>query len=327
MSEAKETKTTKKHIGGIGKYAPLIGLVLVIIIFTAMTGGKLLSVTNLQNMANQVMITALVAIGAVFVYGVGNFDMSLGGAVLFTAVLGAMAAVRSGSIFVTLIVCVVVSIVIALIKGAFSAYIEVPFFIFTIVLGSVISSIVLVIMGSETTIYLKDAVKEIPTFNFTQMSIINVICLAVYFLVCLFLFNYTPIGSKVKMMGGNKVSAIQSGINDKKMHVLTFVISAIGVALAAFILIIRTRTIGSQTAGTVGTDVLIALVVGGMPISGGPKSKISAGLVGALTVVVLNSGLTMIGLSTALIQAIRGIVFIVVVLVSSFSYRGKLLPR
>lgn len=327
MSEAKETKSTKKSIGGIGKYAPLIGLVLVIIIFTAMTGGKLLSVTNLQNMANQVMITALVAIGAVFVYGVGNFDMSLGGAVLFTAVLGAMAAVRSGSIFVTLIVCVVVSIVIALIKGAFSAYIEVPFFIFTIVLGSVISSIVLVIMGSETTIYLKDAVKEIPTFNFTQMSIINVICLAVYFLVCLFLFNYTPIGSKVKMMGGNKVSAIQSGINDKKMHVLTFVISAIGVALAAFILIIRTRTIGSQTAGTVGTDVLIALVVGGMPISGGPKSKISAGLVGALTVVVLNSGLTMIGLSTALIQAIRGIVFIVVVLVSSFSYRGKLLPR
>ena len=74
-------------------------------------------------------------------------------------------------------------------------------------------------------------------------------------------------------------------------------------------------------------DVLIALVVGGMPISGGPKYKISAGLVGALTVVVLNSGLTMVGLSTALIQAIRGIVFIVVVLVSSFSYRGKLLPR
>ena len=307
-----EKKSTKINLGGIGKLAPLIGLVLVILIFTALTGGKLLSVTNLQNMANQVMVTALVAIGAVFVYGVGNFDMSLGGAVLFSAVLGAMAAVP---------------VAIALIKGIFSAYIEVPFFIFTIVLGSVISSIVLVIMGSETTVYLKDAVREIPTFNFTQMTIINVVFLAVYFLVCLFLFNYTPIGSKAKMMGGNKVSAKQSGINDKKMHVLTFVISAIGVALAAFILIIRTRTIGSQTAGSVGTDVLIALVVGGMPISGGPKSKISAGLVGALTVVVLNSGLTMVGLSTAWIQAIRGVVFIVVVLVSSFSYRGKLLPR
>ncbi len=331
MSEAKEKSNTKSgaraSLGGISKYAPLMGLVLVVIIFTALTGGKLLSVTNLQNMANQVMVTALVVIGAVFVYGVGNFDMSLGGAVLFSAVLGAMAGVKTGSIVVTFLVCVAVSAAIALIKGIFSAYIEVPFFIFTIVLGSVISSVVLVIMGSETTIYLKDAVREIPSFNFTQMTVINVVFLVIYFLVCLFLFNYTPVGSKTRMMGGNKVSAKQSGINDKKMHILTFVISAIGVALAAFILIIRTRTIGSQTAGSVGTDVLIALVVGGMPISGGPKSKISAGLVGALTVVVLNSGLTMVGLSTALIQAIRGIVFIVVVLVSSFSYRGKLLPR
>lgn len=322
-----EKKQRKTKIGGLGKYAPLIGLVLVVIIFSALTGGKLLSVTNLQNMSNQVIITALVAIGAVFVYGLGNFDMSLGGAVLFSAVLGAMAAVKTGSIFAAFVVCIVVSVALALIKGIFSAYIEVPFFIFTIVLGSVISSIVLVIMGSETTIYLKNAVKKIPEFSFTQMSVINIVCLIAYFLVCLFLFNYTPVGSKVKMMGGNKVSAMQSGINNRTMQIVTFLISSIGVALAAFILIIRTRTIGSQTAGSVGTDVMIALVVGGMPISGGPKSKISAGLVGALIVTVLNSGLTMMGLDTAMIQAIRGIVFIIVVLVSSFSYRGKLLPR
>ena len=310
MSEAKEKKQGKKGLGGIGKYAPLIGLVLVVIVFTALTGGKLLSVTNLQNMANQMIVTALVAIGAVFVYGMGNFDMSLGGAVLFSAVLGAMAAVRTGSLAVTLIVCLLVSIAIAVIKGVFSAYIDVPFFIFTIVLGSVISSIVLVIMGSETTVYLKDAVKEIPTFNFTQMSVINVVCLLAYFLACLFIFNYTPVGSKVKMCGGNRVSARQSGINLKKMQIITFLISSIGIALAAFILIIRTRTIGSATASSTGTDVMIALVVGGMPISGGPKSKISAGLVGALIVTVLNSGLTMMGLSTGLIQIVRGIVFI-----------------
>lgn len=326
MSEAKEKKQ-KKDFGSIGKFASIIGLVLVVIIFTALTGGNLLSVTNLQNMANQVIVTALVAIGAVFVYGVGNFDMSLGSGVLFSAVLGAMAAVKTGNLFVCLLVCLGVSVALAVIKGVFSAYIEVPFFIFTIVLASVISSIVLVIMGSETTVYLKNAVKEIPTFNFTQMTIINVVCLLAYFLLCLFLFNYTPIGSKVKMMGGNPVSAQQSGINLKKMQVLTFIISSIGIALAAFILIIRTRTIGSATAGSTGTDVMIALVVGGMPISGGPKSKISAGLVGALIVTILNSGLTMMGLSTAAIQIVRGLVFIVVVLVASFSYRGKLLPR
>ena len=321
------TQKTKKNLGSLAKLAPIIGLVLVILFFSITTGGKLLSVTNLQNMTSQMIVTALVSVGAVFVFGVGNFDMSMGGCVLLSAVLGAMAAVKTGSLVVTLIVCIGVAVLVALMKGIFSSYVTVPFFIFTIVLSFVISSVVLVIMGSETTIYLKNAVKEIPSFNFMQMTIINVICLALYFIACLIIFNYTPVGSKVKMMGGNPVCANQSGIGTKKLQVLTFLISSIGIALAAFILIIRTRTIGSATAGSTGTDVMIALVLGGMPISGGPKSRISAGLVGALIITVLNSGLTIMGLSTGIIQILRGVVFVVVVLVASFSYRGKLLPR
>ena len=327
MSEVKAKDKKKFDFGSLGKFAPIIGLVLVIVAFTILTDGKLLSTINLQNMANQVIVTALVAIGAVFVYGVGNFDMSLGSGVVLSAVLGAMAAIKTGNLLVCFLVCLGVSLLLAIVKGIFSAYIEVPFFIFTIVLSTVISSLVLVILGSETTVYLKNAVKPIPSFNFAQMTVINVVCLVIYFVFCLFLFNYTPMGSRVKMLGGNKVSANQSGIDYKKMQIVTFLISGIGIALAAFILIIRTRTISAQTAGSTGTDVMIALVVGGMPISGGPKSKISAGLIGAMIVTVLNSGLTMMGLTTGAIQIIRGLVFIAVVLVASFSYRGKLLPR
>ena len=72
---------------------------------------------------------------------------------------------------------------------------------------------------------------------------------------------------------------------------------------------------------------MIALVLGGMPLSGGPRSKVSAGILGAATITVLNSGLTIMGLSTGQVQICRGIVFIVVVFISSFSYRTKLLPR
>ena len=46
-----------------------------------------------------------------------------------------------------------------------------------------------------------------------------------------------------------------------------------------------------------------------------------------MTITILNSGLAIMGLTTGQIQATRGVVFIVVVLVSSLSYRGKLLPR
>ena len=72
---------------------------------------------------------------------------------------------------------------------------------------------------------------------------------------------------------------------------------------------------------------MTALVLGGMPLVGGPRSKISAGLVGAATITVLNAGLTMIGLDLATIQTVRAIIFLAVVYVASVSYRTKLLPR
>lgn len=326
-SKVSHSRSLKKYGQIISGIAPYIGLVLVAVIFQILTGGRLLTIENMQSLSNQVIITALVSIGAVFVFGMGCFDISLGAGVQMGAVLGGMVAIRTGSIFLAFLVCMIVPIILGIMKGIFASYIEVPFFIFTVILMTVLTAIVLVILGDETTIFLKNAVKPIPAFNFTQMTIINLLVLIGYFLISLVLFNYTGLGVKVKMAGGNIIAAKQSGINLTKMKITSFLMSALGVGLAAFLLLIRVRTVGSTTAGSTGNDVMIALVLGGMPISGGPRSKISAGLVGAVTITLLNSGLAILGLSTGVIQLSRGIVFLLVVLVSSFSYRTKLLPR
>lgn len=323
----KEKPSRKDYGAIISDVAAYGGLIIVIIVFQILTKGKLLTIDNLQSLSNQVIITALVTIGAVFVFGMDCFDMSLGSGVLLGSVLGGMTAIATGNLVLTFLVCMAVPTLMGLLKGIFASYVEVPFFIFTIVLSFVISAIVLVILGNETTIYLKNAASQIPSFNFGQMTAINVIVLALYFIFCLFLFNYTGIGVRTKMLGGNFAAAKQTGINLTKTRILGFLISAVGIGLAAFLLLIRVRTVGSTTAGSTGNDVMIALVLGGMPISGGPRSKISAGLVGAATITILNSGLAIMGLSTGVIQLCRGIVFLVVVLVSSFSYRTKLLPR
>lgn len=307
--------------------APYIGLVMIVLIFQILTKGRLLTVDNIQSLSNQVIITALVAIGAVFVFSVDCFDMSLGSGVLLGAVLAGMATIATGSLLLAFIICMVVPLAMGLIKGIFASYVQVPFFIFTIILSSVISALVLVIMGDETTVYLNDAVKEIPSLSFAQMTGVNLTVLALYFILCLIIFNYTGVGIRSKMIGGNIAAAKQTGIDIPKTKITAFILSAIGIGLAAFLLLIRVRTVGSTTAATTGNDVVIALVLGGMPISGGPRSKISAGIVGAVTITILNSGLSIMGLSPGIIQLVRGMVFIVVVLVASFSYRTKLLPR
>lgn len=328
MDTPRIKEAPSRHISAVlSTWTPVIGLILITVVFQFLTSGKLLSYDNLQNISNQVIVTALVAIGAVFVYGIGSFDMSLGSGVLLGSVLGGMVAISTGSIWLSFAVCMAVPLALGWLKGIFASRVEVPFFIFTIVLASIISAIVLVILGDNVTMYLKDAVNQIPEFSFGQMSVINVVVLLLYLGICVLLFNYTGLGTKIKILGGNVFTAKQSGFNINKVKIVSFIISAIGIGLASFLLLIRVRTVGSTTAGSLGTDVLVALVLGGMPISGGPKSKISAGIVGAATITVLNSGLTIVGLSPGIIQAVRGVVFVAVVFIASISYRTKLLPR
>lgn len=317
-----------KKFGEILKsYFPIIGLVLVVVIFAILTEGKLLSLGTLKSMLSTVMLTALVSIGSVFVFGSGCFDMSMGGTLCMSAVVGCYAGIATGSVVVVFLGCLGTSLVLNVLKAIFAAYVEVPLFIVTIVLGSILSALVLVMMGTETTIFFKDAVKPILTLNSNQLTWLNLIVLVVYFVVCVFLFNYTRLGREVKLLGGNPVTFRQSGLNAAKVKILAFVVAAFGVALAAFVMLMSTRTAGSSTGSSMGTDVMVALVLGGMPLTGGPRSRISAGLIGSITITVLNMGLTMMGLDTEIVQIFRAIVFLAVVYVASMTYRTKLLPR
>lgn len=317
----------KKYWELVRNYFLIFGLVLVVAVFGIVTKGAILSAQNLQSMLNQMMLTALVSLGSVFVFGCGCFDMSMGGTVCMAAVLGGYAGIATGNIFIMALTCLAVTLVLNVLKGIFATYVEVPLFIVTIVLGFILSALVLVIMGTKTSIYLNEAANPVVTFNQTQLTILNVASLGLYLLLCVVLFNFTRLGREVKLLGGNPVTFRQTGLSEVKVKVLSFIIGAVGMALAAFILLMRTRTAGSTTAGSMGTDVMVALVLGGMPLTGGPRSRISAGIIGAATITILNAGMTMAGLGLAAIQVCRAIIYLAVVYVASMTYRTKLLPR
>lgn len=317
----------KKHWDTMKNSFPLIGFVLIVLIFTVLTKGAILSPGSLQSLLNQVMLTALVSIGSVFIFGAGCFDMSMGGTVCMATVAGGYAGIATGSVAVMALTCLGVSLLLNILKGIFASYVEVPLFIVTIVLGSILTALVLTIMGNETTIYLSNAVKPIPELSSAGMTLLNLAVLGIYFVVCVVLFNYTRLGREIKLLGGNPVTFKQTGLNETKVKLAAFIVGAVGVALAAFILLMRVRTAGNTTASSMGTDVMVALVLGGMPLTGGPRSRISAGLLGAATITVLNAGLTMLNLDQALIQIFRAVIFISVVYVASMTYRTKLLPR
>ena len=106
-----------------------------------------------------------------------------------------------------------------------------------------------------------------------------------------------------------------SGIRTNKMKFLIYVLAGAITGFAAFINVIKVGSVTSSGGNQLETQILIALVLGGMPISGGAKVRFENIVVGSLLYIVLNSGLTMMGFTTQMMQLIQGIVFLIFVAV------------
>ncbi len=143
----------KKYWDFIKNYFPILGLILVIGFFTITTKGKILSQVSIQSILNSIMVTALVSLGAVFVFGSGSFDMSMSGVVTMSAVVGGYAAIATGSLLLAFLASLGVSLVLGILKGLFAAFVDVPLFIVTLVMGFILSAVVFVLMGNDVSIY------------------------------------------------------------------------------------------------------------------------------------------------------------------------------
>ena len=149
-------------------------------------------------------------------------------------------------------------------------------------------------------------------------------------LIYSFIFNLTKAGRRQKFIGGNPICAALTGIEYNKYTIIAFVMAGIGVGLGALLTLIYTPSVTTTTASSIGMNIFIAIVFGGMPISGGARSRIHAALVGGFSFMLLNDILELVidgSAAYGITQLISAIFFLVVVYVTSMNYRSAMLPR
>ena len=103
---------TKQKLASI---APIIGVIVLFIIFMVLGTVKDINISyGLKAVINQSIVVATIATGAVFIYTLGAFDISLGANCAVSALLGAMVFNQTQSIALMLIVCVLVAVITSL---------------------------------------------------------------------------------------------------------------------------------------------------------------------------------------------------------------------
>ena len=309
----KKTVTNTRMWKSLTPFLVLVGLFVAYVIACQSTGYKL----NIDTIITSGIYVAIVAVGAVFIYSQGAFDMSLGNATLVCAALGIMTYAQTGNIFFSFILSVILGIILGVVNALLANYLRLPVMVMTLTMQSVLSA-VYANMTADKGGYI-----EVPEIRGMGGMTLKWIILIAFIIFCIIMFNYTKVGRRNKMIGANATCAKFSGISLMKAGIIAFAISGIGLGLCGFLYITQAGSVNTGTALTsVGLNVIIAINLGGMPTSGGPKSRISAAIIGGFFCTILDEFFAAIGADLYRFLA-KGIIFLIAVCLTSLGDRSK----
>lgn len=291
-------------------------LVLLIIGFSIVTNGKFGNARNLSMVLQQALIVATVASGAVFIFATGNVNISMGAATALIATIAAKTYLSTGSLMMMSLVAVGAGVAVLAITALLSTWLNVRVLYVTVVAMTLLASIQQVVLGSNTLQFPYEVTSKLKNANLPLIIFVG------FFIFCTLLFHYSALGRKLRYIGINKNCAELTGFDASKYLLYAFIVAGIGVGLGAIMTIIRNGSITTDTCATLNMDVMLAIVLGGMSCFGGSRSNTYSSIVGALIVTVLNNGLLMLGVSSTILQAIRGVVFIILVCASQKRPQG-----
>lgn len=283
---------------------PIAGLIIIFLLFNVLTNFRMMK--NLPLVLSQVYVTMIAATGVFFIMTMGGLDFSQGSILGIASIVVCM--LSKTSIPLAIVGGIVAGTVIGAINGYFYVYRKIKSFIVTICTMFLFRGFIKYL---TTNAPVAGSAKLI---NFDSTGL-KIACTVLILVIGFVLFRFTKFGTYLKAIGAGEKAAMFSGIRTDRMKFWIYVLAGAITGFAAFINVIKVGSVTSSGGNQLETQILIALVLGGMPISGGAKVRFENIIVGSLLYIVLNSGLTMMGFTTQLMQLIQGVVFLVFVAV------------
>lgn len=287
--------------------APYVGILVVVLVFEIASGGRLLSVGNLKSILEQMLVTGTICFGYIFTMSMGSLDYSVGSTYGLACII--VAVLSRVNPWLALIGGVALAIVCSTVVGTIFSYIKVP--------SSIVSMCFMFMLRGLVQFCSKSQAYSTPLamHKLNEMSLKLPIFLAL-FILGFFLFHYTRFGRQTKAIGCGQLASRFSGVRVERIKILAFAFSGICVGVAAFLGMLRSGNAGATTGNTYSLNVLLALVMGGMSIRGGAKSRFIAAFIGCAYMTLLTNGLVLIEVDVATQQLVKGILFIATIALS-----------
>jgi ribose transport system permease protein len=220
---------------GVGRCSGLYVLAILIIIFTIWEPGTFFTLTTLQTVGENQVITGLLAVGVIFSLSAGAFDVSFANVFgLCSMIVAKLTAVDHVNVAVAIIVTIAIGLVIGAVNGVLVAVLGINSIVATLGMSSICLAGTEGITGNNIVIGIPNSLQDLGNNDVFGVPLL-VIYLAVAAVVVWYLLEHTPFGRNVYAIGYGLDAARLAGVRVKRTMFMSLAISGTLSAIAGVV--------------------------------------------------------------------------------------------
>lgn len=309
------------------RFAPLIGLVIVALVFSILTGApeRYLSLQNLRVILAQTLIVGLGAIGMTFIIVSGGIDLSVGSVIALAGIVAALVLRDGGSPTWAIAAAVLTGALVGAWNAMLVTRVKVIPFIATLgTLGAARG--VAKWLAGERTVNIPDTwMNELAvTFPAQAWMLVapGIWLAAILAVIASLVLKHTVFGRRVYAIGSNEVAARAAGVAVESIRQRVYVLAGALVGLAGAMQMSRLRQGDPTVASGTELDIIAAVVIGGASLNGG-EGGIAGSIIGALTMAFLRNGSQQMGWPSYVQEIIIGLIIVAAVALDRWRTRQR----
>lgn len=270
---------------------------------------------NLINILQQNSIIGIVACGMLLMIVVGGFDLSVGAVGAMSGVVAAVVFINVG-VIPGIIAALLCGLGVGMLNGTLIAKIGINPFVATLGTQVLVYGLLFVATDARPVYGLP------PGFTWVGLGRIGPIPVAVLIYLTViaitwFILRRTTFGQHIYAVGGGRDASWLAGVNVDRVTIATYGIGSLFAALAGLVLLGQTNIGQPATAEAWPLAAIAAVVVGGVPLTGG-VGGVGAAVLGTLLLGVVANALNLFSVSPFWQPAITGLVILVAVGLDSY---------
>jgi ribose transport system permease protein len=278
----------------------------------ALTTPSFLEPQNFRNIALQVSILSIVAIGSTIVIITGGIDLSPGSMIAFLTMALAVFIKNQGlDLWLAIPLTLMIGCALGLVNGVLVAYVGIPAFIVTLAGLSAFKGLALTLNGGTPAFSLSEGLGQVFYGTFLGLPLPFYYVIGIYALFTV-IMEHTRLGREIYAVGGNESAARLSGINVARVRLIAFLFAGLCAAVGAVLLSARLNSGSPNYGSLIELQAIAAAVVGGASLAGG-RGRVVSTLIGALIIVVVQNGLNLNAVTTSMQSLTIGLIILVAV--------------